>query len=82
MYDVTMERTQVLFTPTQKAQLRRYADDQQTSFSNVVRQAVERFLTELRPKKNTVTALLQRAKHAPKGAPKDLSTNDDYLHSV
>jgi len=77
-----MKRTQVLFTSTQKAQLMQYADTQQTSFSSVVRQAVERFLTELRPKKNTVTALLQRAQRAPKGAPKDLSTNDDYLHSL
>lgn len=82
MYDVTMERTQVLFTPAQKAQLMQYAEDKQVSFSELVRQAVERFLGELRPRKNVVDALLQRAKQAPKGAPSDLSTNDEYLHSL
>ncbi len=77
-----MERTQVLFTPTQKALLMQYAEDKQVSFSEIVRQAVERFLVDLRPQKNVTLALLKRAKQAPKGAPRDLSANDEYLHAV
>lgn len=82
VYDVTMLRTQVMLTPSQKTMIDFYAETQGLSLSEVVRQAIERFFSQPNLQKNTAKMLIERAKHAPTGAPKDLSTNDDYIYSV
>lgn len=77
-----MIRTQIILTPTLYELLKMRAQEEGVSLSALVRQALEKLL---RPHKKTgreiFAEMLKHAGNNPK-APKDLSTNDDYLYRL
>lgn len=76
-----MIRTQILLTPTLSEVIREIARKEGESLSAVVRSLLEKALAlSFKRKKTGADTLLEMAKHAVKGGPKDLSTNDDYLY--
>lgn len=77
-----MVRTQIILTSTLYEALKMRAAMENKSQSAVVREAVEKFL---KPKKRTGREIFERMKKdifSSKKAPRDLSTNDDYLYRL
>lgn len=77
-----MIRTQILLTPNLYELLKMRAQEEGVSLSMLVRDALEKLL---RPKAKTGKEIFREmAKHAVScpSAPKDLSTNDDYLYKL
>jgi len=78
-----MIRTQVLLTPDLSYAVREIAEEKGESISAVVRQLLDKALTLTKKRKKTgVDFLLKLSDNAFKGAPKDLSTNDEYLYGL
>ena len=78
-----MIRKQILLTPTLEYEVKQYAKEKDISFSAAIRTMLEKATNAITPKKNSgVEALLKMAENAKsvKGAPKDLSSNDDYIY--
>ena len=75
-----MIRAQILFTPELYEELKNEAERKQESISSLVREAVA--LKVMKKKKSGREILLGMAKHAfsASRAPRDLSTNDEYLY--
>ena len=81
MYNVvTMIRTQILLTPSLYEILKMKTVTEGKSLSALVREAVEKLL--IKEKKTGGEILKEMAKHAFSypSAPRDLSTNDEYLY--
>lgn len=75
-----MIRTQIMLPEDMLAQLRAQAISQQTSVSAVVR---KRIAPIVKKKMSGLEGLKLMAKNAYRGkAPRDLSTNDDYLYKL
>lgn len=75
-----MIRTQLMLTPTLYETLKIIAQREGKSLSGVVRDALTQvFAKKKRPGKEILQAMLHDAVYNPK-APRDLSTNDDYLY--
>lgn len=88
VYDVSMlVRTQILFPEDILAYIREEARRRKSSVSALVRSVVADKVAKRKKKKISATeALLRMAERAnhyrgPK-APRDLSTNDDYLYTL
>lgn len=80
VYGVFMIRTQIMLTPSLKAQISNYAQYLNISFSAAIRELAQKSLAKLAyQKKNSVNNLLKLADSAGKG-PKDLASNDHYLY--
>lgn len=63
--------------------LRALAVAQKTSVSHIARQTLTDAIPEIKNKRSAVEVLLEAAEHAYKGkAPRDLSTNDEYLYGL
>ena len=77
-----MIRAQVLLTPTLAEELRILARSEQKSLSATVRELLTMAINLKRGTKCAGDTLLEMAKHAVSGGPKDLSTNDDYLYRI
>ena len=79
-----MNRVQILLKPETLQKVKMVAKRKKVSASKLVREAVEKELDLLYPKvkQDTVEVLRNAAKHAFKGGPRDLSSNDDYLYKI
>ncbi|MEK7504444.1 MAG: hypothetical protein AAB550_03010 [Patescibacteria group bacterium] len=76
-----MIRTQIMFPEDMLAQLRAQAISAQTSVSDVVRKRI--VFPTVKKKMSGLEGLRLMAKNAYRGkAPRDLSTNDDYLYKL
>ncbi|MBD3365820.1 hypothetical protein GF360_00555 [candidate division WWE3 bacterium] len=75
-----MNRVQVLLKPETITKVKKAAKKNKTSASGFIREVVEKELEKEKSKKDPIKILLNAAKNASKGGPRDLSTNDDYLY--
>ena len=84
VYDVTMlVRTQVLLDKHQKAMLDLHSQSSGRSVSDLVRESLDGYFVEKKSKNNVIDKWLKHIKKLPpSNAPKDLSSNDDYLYKL
>ena len=76
-----MIRTQILLTPNLYELLKFKAETEDRSLSAVIREALEKLLKRKKTGKEILNAMVKHSVSYPK-APKDLSTNDDYLYRM
>lgn len=77
-----MIRTQILLTPTLYETLKMKAEMEGKSLSSLVREALEKLLKPKKRSGKEVFARMKKYMFSSKNAPKDLSTNDDYLYHL
>jgi metal-responsive CopG/Arc/MetJ family transcriptional regulator len=78
-----MQRTQILLPAEMLYTLRKKAEEEKTSVSDIVRTMIDRDLEQSNEKKKSGKDFLKFLMDHPikkKGIPKDLSSNDDYLY--
>ena len=79
---VIMQRIQVLLEPETLNSVRKATKKKGTSTSTYIRGVIKKDVRKRLETKSTADILLKSAKEAKKGAPKDLSVNDEYLYGT